>query len=135
MVDIAQLVEHLIVVQKVARSSRVIHPTENPPMRRVFRLSACLVCRHDKRVVVRGGSNIDTCVCQWCALCDRSTRWDIPDLDWIARSNADCERDTGHRAGGLWLLMTIHGRGRGLQCGGFTKRKKPLNRRIQVAYY
>lgn len=36
MVDIAQLVEHLIVVQKVARSSRVIHPTENPPMRRVF---------------------------------------------------------------------------------------------------
>lgn len=26
MVDIAQLVEHLIVVQKVARSSRVIHP-------------------------------------------------------------------------------------------------------------
>ena len=36
MVDIAQLVEHLIVVLKVARSSRVIHPTENPPMRRVF---------------------------------------------------------------------------------------------------
>ena len=36
MVDIAELVEHLIVVQKVARSSRVIHPTENPPMRRVF---------------------------------------------------------------------------------------------------
>lgn len=27
MVDIAQPVEHLIVVQKVARSSRVIHPT------------------------------------------------------------------------------------------------------------
>lgn len=36
MVYIAQLVEHLIVVQKVARSSRVIHLTENPPMRRVF---------------------------------------------------------------------------------------------------
>lgn len=30
MVDIAQSVEHLIVVQKVARSSRVIHPTRKP---------------------------------------------------------------------------------------------------------
>ena len=30
MVDIAQLVEHLIVVQKVACSSHVIHPTEAP---------------------------------------------------------------------------------------------------------
>ena len=31
MVDIAQLVEHLIVVQKVARSSRVIHPINPDP--------------------------------------------------------------------------------------------------------
>lgn len=30
MVDIAQSVEHLIVVQKVARSNRVIHPTAKP---------------------------------------------------------------------------------------------------------
>lgn len=30
MVDIAQQVEHLIVVQKVARSNRVIHPIRNP---------------------------------------------------------------------------------------------------------
>ena len=30
MVAIAQLVEHLIVVQEVARSSRVSHPTTNP---------------------------------------------------------------------------------------------------------
>ena len=36
MVAIAQLVEHLIVVQKVARSSRVSHPNENPPSWRVF---------------------------------------------------------------------------------------------------
>lgn len=36
MVAIAQLVEHLIVVQKVARSSRVSHPTEDPHSRRVF---------------------------------------------------------------------------------------------------
>lgn len=30
MVDIAQQVEHLIVVQKVARSNRVIHPKRKP---------------------------------------------------------------------------------------------------------
>ena len=30
MVAIAQSVEHLIVVQEVARSSRVSHPTSNP---------------------------------------------------------------------------------------------------------
>mgnify|MGYP006927661306 CR=1 FL=1 len=36
MVDIAQLVEHLIVVQKVARSSRVSHPGQTPRFRRVF---------------------------------------------------------------------------------------------------
>lgn len=35
MVDIAQPVEHLIVVQKVARSSRVIHPI-NPGFARGF---------------------------------------------------------------------------------------------------
>lgn len=40
MVAIAQLVEHLIVVQKVARSSRVSHPTEDPPSWRVFLFSA-----------------------------------------------------------------------------------------------
>ena len=39
MVDIAQLVEHLIVVQKVARSSRVIHPIKASPRRRLFRFS------------------------------------------------------------------------------------------------
>ncbi len=39
MVDIAQLVEHLIVVQKVARSSRVIHPTKALPMRKGFFIS------------------------------------------------------------------------------------------------
>ena len=36
MVDIAQLVEHLIVVQKVARSSRVIHPTKASLRGRLF---------------------------------------------------------------------------------------------------
>lgn len=38
MVAIAQLVEHLIVVQKVARSSRVSHPTKPgiPLVSRVF---------------------------------------------------------------------------------------------------
>lgn len=35
MVAIAQLVEHLIVVQEVARSSRVSHPTTNPCFRLV----------------------------------------------------------------------------------------------------
>ena len=40
MVDIAQLVEHLIVVQKVARSSRVIHPTKTLPMRKGFFISS-----------------------------------------------------------------------------------------------
>lgn len=35
MVDIAQPVEHLIVVQKVARSSRVIHPID-PGLARGF---------------------------------------------------------------------------------------------------
>lgn len=33
MVAIAQLVEHLIVVQKVARSSRVGHPSKTLPFR------------------------------------------------------------------------------------------------------
>ena len=37
MVDIAQQVEHLIVVQKVARSNRVIHPSRNPYSRKVCR--------------------------------------------------------------------------------------------------
>lgn len=34
MVDIAQQVEHLIVVQKVARSNRVIHPTKSSECQR-----------------------------------------------------------------------------------------------------
>lgn len=37
MVDIAQQVEHLIVVQKVARSNRVIHPSRNPYSRKACR--------------------------------------------------------------------------------------------------
>ena len=36
MVDIAQLVEHLIVVQKVARSSRVGHPSKTLPFAEGF---------------------------------------------------------------------------------------------------
>jgi len=40
MVGVAQLVEHLVVVQDVAGSSPVTHPTAQPPIRRGMRVSA-----------------------------------------------------------------------------------------------
>ena len=44
MVAIAQSVEHLIVVQEVARSSRVSHPTSNPYFQ-FGSLTVYLLCR------------------------------------------------------------------------------------------
>ena len=55
MVDIAQPVEHLIVVQKVARSSRVIHPI-NPGFARGFVFSSRLVPAQLQRVAASGRS-------------------------------------------------------------------------------
>lgn len=46
MVAIAQLVEHLIVVQKVARSSRVSHPKETS-LRGGFLYSSMMSVRHE----------------------------------------------------------------------------------------
>lgn len=58
MVAIAQSVEHLIVVQEVARSSRVSHPTSNPYSR-----------QGSRGFTVSGKSIVQTVlVCQLCAI-------------------------------------------------------------------
>lgn len=88
MVDIAQSVEQLIVVQQVARSSRVIHPSKAPLRRGLCHSTIRVWSRHAGQGAVRCAGILDICVCRRHALCDRRGRAGHPRVRGNARSNA-----------------------------------------------
>ena len=61
MVAIAQLVEHLIVVQKVARSSRVGHPTKTLPFAEGF----CFFSLNSPLLGYRPNRGLRVKMCVW----------------------------------------------------------------------
>lgn len=112
MVDIAQSVEQLIVVQQVARSSRVIHPSKAPLRRGLCHSTIRVWSRHAGQGAVRCAAILDICVCRRHALCDRRGRAGHPRIRKIARSNAAAE---GWGAIGPvdWAVFFRFGRGVG----------------------
>ena len=85
-------------------------------------------------------------VCQRHALCNRRAGWDIPELDCITRSNAAVRE--GRAIGPVdWAIFSDSSGAVnrripsecaekcGCSAAVTQKQEKPLNRRIQVAYY
>lgn len=102
MVDIAQLVEQLIVVQQVARSSRVIHPMK-PRSGGVFCFSP-----HAAIYDVLPYDILIICVCRWRALCDRCGQRDILES---AEMRAVMRRQEDEGPSGRWTGLSFRFRG------------------------